>query len=161
MVPPLTVDAGPVRPPDAPVLCRFGALPLPDAFKYLLTPFPERIFTLTGRALQRTARERPGSWFEPSLVARRHEHHARLAATVVDCTPPHWQRAAGVIRQTVCRGEHASFPGAFVRRLAHDLTGQGWRAEFASFKDAPQTLGGLRLATPPPSGLTLHICANA
>ena len=35
------------------------------------------------------------------------------------------------------RGEHASFTGAFVGMLAHDLTGQGWTADFASFDYSP------------------------
>ena len=41
-------------------------------------------------------RESIGSWFEQALVARRQEHHADHAATVVEAQPPNWQRAAGL-----------------------------------------------------------------
>jgi xylan 1,4-beta-xylosidase len=36
------------------------------------------------------------------------------------------------------RGEHASFTGAFVGMVAHDLTGQGWTADFHAFDYIPQ-----------------------
>ncbi|MEY4982162.1 MAG: hypothetical protein RIR62_428 [Pseudomonadota bacterium] len=36
------------------------------------------------------------------------------------------------------RGEHASFTGAFVGMVAHDLTGQGWTADFHGFDYIPQ-----------------------
>jgi xylan 1,4-beta-xylosidase len=34
------------------------------------------------------------------------------------------------------RGEHASFTGAFVGVVAHDLTGQGWTADVTRFRYA-------------------------
>ena len=216
LVPPLTIPTGPARIADAPVQRLFNGTSLPGEFQWLRTPFPDRIFTLTGQALQLIGRESLGSWFEQSLVARRQDHHAYAAATTLDCAPPNWQRGAGLItyynrhkfhaalithepglgrcaRVISCpgdpsealvlpvpvtmpagpitlsvqvdgaaqqffwtaegttpqplggaldasvisdeggRGEHASFTGAFVGMVAHDLTGQGWRADFASF----------------------------
>ena len=44
--------------------------------------------------------------------------------------------AASQILDEGGRGEHGSFTGGFVGMVAHDLTGQGWRADFASFDDA-------------------------
>ena len=44
---------------------------------------------------------------------------------------------ASIISDEGGRGEHASFTGAFVGMLAHDLTGQGWSAEFLSFDYSP------------------------
>lgn len=35
------------------------------------------------------------------------------------------------------RGELASFTGAFVGMLAHDLTGQSWSSDFLSFDYSP------------------------
>ncbi|EKD59550.1 MAG: CP4-6 prophage, predicted xylosidase/arabinosidase, partial [uncultured bacterium] len=40
---------------------------------------------------------------------------------------------ASVISDEGGRGEHASFTGAFVGMVAHDLTGQGWSADFTRF----------------------------
>ena len=62
---------------------------LPPEFQWLRTPEPERIFTLTGRALRLHGRESLGSWFEQSLVARRQEHHAYRAETDLDADPRH------------------------------------------------------------------------
>jgi len=39
------------------------------------------------------------------------------------------------------RGEHASFTGAFVGMVAHDLTGQGWTADFLRFDYIPSRQG--------------------
>jgi len=44
---------------------------------------------------------------------------------------------ASVISDEGGRGEHSCFTGAFVGMLAHDLTGQGWTADFTSFDYAP------------------------
>ena len=95
MVPPLTVPAPAVRAADRPVRRRFTDR-LPEEFQWLRTPYPERIFRLTGHSLQLTGRESWGSWFEQALVARRQEHHAYQAATVVLADPPNWQRGAGL-----------------------------------------------------------------
>ena len=42
----------------------------------------------------------------------------------------------GAIRSRALR-EHASFTGAFVGVVAHDLTGQGWSADFTGFDYTP------------------------
>jgi xylan 1,4-beta-xylosidase len=219
LVPPLTLQ-GADRVPDA-VVSRVFDGALPPEFQWLRTPEPDRLFTMTGAALRLTGRESLGSWYEQALVARRQEHHAYTAATVLLADPPNWQRAAGlttyynrhkfhaallthepalgrVLRIVSCqgdwpgealtfgamvsvpdgpirlevrvdgaaqqflwsrpgaasqplggpldasvisdeggRGEHANFTGAFVGMLAHDLTGQGWTADFLSFDYAP------------------------
>ncbi|MBC2837376.1 glycoside hydrolase family 43 protein [Paragemmobacter straminiformis] len=96
MAPPVTVAAGAERLPDAPVLRRF-ATELPPEFQWLRTPYPGRLFTLTGSALRLTGRESLGSWFEQALVARRQEHHSYRAGTEVICEAPNWQRAAGLV----------------------------------------------------------------
>ena len=44
---------------------------------------------------------------------------------------------ASVISDEGGRGEHASFTGAFVGMTAHDLTGQGWTADFTEFAYSP------------------------
>ncbi len=44
---------------------------------------------------------------------------------------------ASIISDEGGRGEHASFTGAFVGMMAHDLTGQGWTAEFLNFDYLP------------------------
>lgn len=221
MLPPLMLPARADRRPDSALRRRFDGAGLPEEFQWLRTPFPERLFTLTGRTLRLKGRESIGSWFEQALVARRQEHHAYSASTLLDCDPPNWQRAAGLItyynrhkfhaalvthepgigrcltlvsclgdwpgealtfhgshalaegpvrigvevagavqRFSVAaegaalrqigpeldarilsdeggRGEHASFTGAFVGMVAHDLTGQGWEADFLSFDYVP------------------------
>ncbi|NUB45611.1 glycoside hydrolase family 43 protein [Fertoebacter nigrum] len=44
---------------------------------------------------------------------------------------------ASIISDEGGRGEHASFTGAFVGMVAHDLTGQGWSADFTRFDYHP------------------------
>ena len=44
---------------------------------------------------------------------------------------------AALISDEGGRGAHASFTGAFVGMLAHDLTGRGWTADFRSFDYTP------------------------
>jgi len=225
MAPPPTIDLPAKRRPDRPVHRSFQTRDLPPEFQWLRTPYPERLFTLTGQALRLTGRESLGSFFEQALVARRQEHHAYTAATVVMADPPDWQRAAGLItyynrhkfhaalvtreagigrcltlvsclgdwpgealtfhhhhplaegpvrievqvdgptqRFLVAtgdapmhpvgptldaslisdeggRGEHANFTGAFVGMVAHDLTGQGWTADFLRFDYMPSKGG--------------------
>lgn len=70
---------------------------LPPEFQWLRTPFPERLFHLTGQSLRLFGRESLGSWFEQSLVARRQEESAYSASTEILADPPNWQRAAGLI----------------------------------------------------------------
>ena len=211
-VPPVDMPGLPARKADRPIERVFTMDVLPDEFQWLRTPFPERLFTMTGAALCLTGRESLGSWFEQALVARRQEHHAYRAETEVLADPRGWQQAAGLItyynrhkfhaclvtqepevgrcvRVVSClgdwpgealtlgspvrvpdgpvrltvevdgakqrflangmevgpvldasvisdeggRGEHASFTGAFVGMVAHDLTGQGWSADFTRF----------------------------
>ena len=72
----------------------FNGLPLPIDFQWLRTPCPERLFTLTGRALRLHGRESIGSWFEQSLVAR------RQAALWRSWRP--WLAAFGVALPSTC-----------------------------------------------------------
>lgn len=97
LIPPASVPLAAQRVPDAPVRRVFDGTVLPPEFQWLRTPEPERLFTLTGHSLRLTGRESLGSWFEQALVARRQEHHAYTAATIVEAAPPNWQRAAGLI----------------------------------------------------------------
>ncbi|SPF77443.1 glycoside hydrolase family 43 protein [Pseudoprimorskyibacter insulae] len=69
---------------------------LPPEFQWLRTPEPDRIFRLTGDALQLIGRESIGSWFEQALVARRQEHHAYRAETSVSFDPTTYQHFAGL-----------------------------------------------------------------
>ena len=70
---------------------------LPDDFQWLRTPYPERIFTMTGSGLRLIGRESLGSWFEQALVARRQEHPAyRAETTIAAFTPTTYQQAAGL-----------------------------------------------------------------
>ena len=78
------------------VVYRFDSTDLPDAFQWLRTPEPERLFELTGSALRLFGRESLGSWFEQALVARRQEHLSYDAETLVDFTPQSYQQAAGL-----------------------------------------------------------------
>ncbi|MFM7444571.1 MAG: glycoside hydrolase 43 family protein, partial [Tabrizicola sp.] len=45
---------------------------------------------------------------------------------------------ASIVSDEGGRGEHASFTGAFVGVVAHDLTGQGWTADVTRFRYAPK-----------------------
>ena len=86
-----------IRRPDAPVVRRFDGTALPAEFQWLRTPYPERIFTLTGQALRLIGRESIGSWFEQALVARRQEHLSyRAETTLADFAPTTYQQAAGL-----------------------------------------------------------------
>ncbi|MEL6610145.1 MAG: glycoside hydrolase family 43 protein [Pseudomonadota bacterium] len=74
--------------------------PFPDAlpmeFQWLRTPDHDRLFALGDGALTLFGRESLGSWFEQSLVARRQEHHAYDAETVLDFDPHTYQQGAGL-----------------------------------------------------------------
>jgi len=72
--------------------CRY----LPEEFQWLRTPYPARLFTLTGSALRLHGRESIGSWFEQSLVARRQEDFAFRAETSVRFEPTTYQQVAGL-----------------------------------------------------------------
>jgi xylan 1,4-beta-xylosidase len=75
----------------------FTGSTLPEEFQWLRTPYPERLFTLTGSALRLIGRESAGSWYEQSLVARRQEHLTyRAETTVTSFDPTTYQQAAGL-----------------------------------------------------------------
>lgn len=74
-----------------------GCLPLP--LQWLRTPWPERLFSLSARPgwLRLYGRETVGSFFEQALVARRQEHFAFEASTILDFDPQDFQQSAGLI----------------------------------------------------------------
>lgn len=75
----------------------FSGDTLPSDFQWLRTPYPDRIFQMTGSALRLIGRESIGSWFEQALVARRQEHAVyRAETTISDFTPTTYQQAAGL-----------------------------------------------------------------
>ena len=215
-LPPTTLDLPGRRAPAGHVEHDFTGTELPPEFQWLRSPYPERLFTMTGSALRLTGRESLGSWFEQALVARRQDEPTYGAEADFHADPPNWQRAAGLItyynrhkfhaalitreeserlvtlvsclgdwpgegltfhgRYPVSegivtlgvsvdgpqqqfrvngvpvgpvldasiisdeggRGEHASFTGAFVGVVAHDLTGQGWTADVTRFCYVPK-----------------------
>ncbi|WP_425099538.1 glycoside hydrolase family 43 protein [Tropicibacter sp. S64] len=98
VVPRLEVPCAASNTP-APALNRvFNGAALPPEFQWLRTPEPERIFTLTGKALRLFGRESIGSWFEQALVARRQEHlsyHAETTLSAFD--PTTYQQNAGLV----------------------------------------------------------------
>lgn len=69
---------------------------LPDAFQWLRTPYPDRIFEVDG-CLRLIGRESIGSWFEQSLVARRQTHLKYSAETLVAFDPESYQQMAGLV----------------------------------------------------------------
>lgn len=84
---------------------------LPPEFQWLRTPYPEKLFQLTGSALRLVGHESLGSWFEQALVARRQEESAYSASTEVLADPPNWQRAAGLITYYNRHKFHAALIG--------------------------------------------------
>ena len=99
--PPLEVPA-PAGARPSPSRDRAGRVPLrrpalPQDFQWLRTPYPERLFTLTGDGAAPHGRESVGSWFEQALVARRQEHHRYRAETrLAAFAPDTYQQAAGL-----------------------------------------------------------------
>jgi xylan 1,4-beta-xylosidase len=75
---------------------RFDGPTLPIDFQWLRTPFPERLFALTGSCLRLTGRESLGSWFEQCLIARRQEEPSYRAEAQFEADPPSWQQAIGL-----------------------------------------------------------------
>jgi xylan 1,4-beta-xylosidase len=100
LVPAVEVEAPAGAPEPAaerPVEYRFDVPALPTDFQWLRSPYPERLFTLTGAVLRLHGRESLGSWFEQALVARRQEHHAYRAETrLAAFAPDTYQQAAGL-----------------------------------------------------------------
>ncbi len=74
----------------------FNGTELPLQFQWLRTPYPQRLFQLTGAALRLTARESIGSWFEQALVARRQQHFVFRAETELNFDPQTHQQLAGL-----------------------------------------------------------------
>lgn len=77
----------------------FKSATLPDAFQWLRTPYPERLFSLTERPgyLRLFGRESVGSWFEQALVARRQDSIHCSAETTLTFEPEDIQQFAGLI----------------------------------------------------------------
>ncbi|NYT75038.1 glycoside hydrolase family 43 protein [Halomonas sp. QX-2] len=77
----------------------FKSATLPDAFQWLRTPYPERLFSLTERPgyLRLFGRESVGSWFEQALVARRQDSIHCSAETTLIFEPEDIQQFAGLI----------------------------------------------------------------
>ena len=212
----LPLDA--VQTAPQPLRHDFSGPTLPPEFQWLRTPYPERLFTMTGSCLRLTGRESLGSWYEQTLIARRQEEPSYAARARFRADPPGWQQAVGlttyynrhkfhaalitreagarVVSLVSCegdwqresltfhglhacpegevtlgvivqgadqqftlngadigpvldaslisdeggKGEHASFTGAFVGVVAHDLSGQGWQADVTGFEYGPVDL---------------------
>jgi xylan 1,4-beta-xylosidase len=96
-LPPTTLDLPEVQLPSATTEHDFSGPELPEEFQWLRSPFPERLFKMTGTALRLTGRESLGSWFEQSLVARRQDEPTYEAEADLLADPPNWQRAVGLI----------------------------------------------------------------
>ncbi|GIL02181.1 MAG: glycoside hydrolase 43 family protein [Alphaproteobacteria bacterium] len=89
--------AGDPRPAAAPLIARrFDGAELPIEFQWPRSPFPQRLFELTGSHLRLFGRESIGSWFEQALVARRQEHFSFRAATELVFLPTTFQQVAGL-----------------------------------------------------------------
>ncbi len=101
MVPALMVEApagAPEPNPPRPVEAVFTGDTLPPDFQWLRTPYPDRIFQMTGTALRLFGRESIGSWFEQALVARRIEHFKyRIETRLSSFTPETYQHSAGLV----------------------------------------------------------------
>ncbi len=91
---PLPWDAP--APADAARVYDFSAPTLHPDFQWLRTPHPERLFRVGGGALTLIGRESIGSWFEQALVARRQQHHAFEAETLLEFEPDCYQEGAGL-----------------------------------------------------------------
>jgi len=122
--------------PFAPTPARtdFNSTQLPIDFQWLRTPYPEEIFSLTGRPgfLRLFGRETIGSLFRQSLVARRQQAHCVSAATVIEFEPQHFQHIAGL----VCYYNSAKF---HYLHLSHDSTNGKHLRVMSCIPDAPQS----------------------
>lgn len=83
--------------PQEPTRHTFTDSQLPSAYQWLRTPYTEKLFTLTGKALRLHGRESLGSWYASSLVARRQEHINFSAATKMTFKPDNFQKMAGLV----------------------------------------------------------------
>lgn len=77
----------------------FDGPALPDAFQWLRTPDPDRIFSLAARPgwLRLYGRETIGSQFTQALVARRPEAFRYAVETLIDYAPASYEQAAGLV----------------------------------------------------------------
>jgi xylan 1,4-beta-xylosidase len=77
----------------------FDAAQLPIDFQWLRSPWPDELFTLTGRPgfLRLYGRDTVGSLFHQALVARRQQSHCYSASARVEFAPHHFQQTAGLI----------------------------------------------------------------
>ncbi|MFS8152554.1 glycoside hydrolase family 43 protein [Vreelandella titanicae] len=87
------------KPPAHAERYEFKSATLPDAFQWLRSPYPERLFSLTERPgyLRLFGRESVGSWFEQALVARRQDSIYCSAETTLTFEPEDIQQFAGLI----------------------------------------------------------------
>ncbi|WP_299144289.1 glycoside hydrolase family 43 protein [uncultured Tateyamaria sp.] len=79
-----------------PITYDLNAPTLHPDFQWLRTPDSDRIFAATPLGLTLIGRESIGSWFEQGLVARRQEHAAYSASTLMSFDPVTYQQAAGL-----------------------------------------------------------------
>jgi xylan 1,4-beta-xylosidase len=84
--------------PAEPERYSFTPAGLPDAFQWLRTPYPDRLFSLTARPgfLRLYGREAIGGWYEQSLVARRQVSFDYDAETEVFAEPTSHLQLAGL-----------------------------------------------------------------
>jgi xylan 1,4-beta-xylosidase len=137
---PAPVDVAPAA--AGPVRRKLGG-DLPAEFQWLRTPEPDRIFREDADALVLIGRESIGSWFEQSLVARRQEHAAYMAETLVDFSPETYQHGAGLTTYYNRHKFHAAIitqePG--LRRALTLMSCAGdWPEGALSFPADPVTL---------------------
>jgi xylan 1,4-beta-xylosidase len=85
--------------PSAPARENFDGPELPIDFQWLRSPWPDELFSLTGRPgfLRLYGRETPGSLFTQALVARRQQSLCYSVSTIVEFEPRHFQQMAGLI----------------------------------------------------------------
>ena len=89
----------PAAPAQEAVRTTFAPGPLPQAFQWLRSPEPERLFSLDANPghLRIYGRQSPGTMFEHALLARRQTAHRYRAATRVDYEPRDFQSFAGLM----------------------------------------------------------------
>jgi xylan 1,4-beta-xylosidase len=97
-------------------------------------------------------RETVGSLFRQSLVARRQDSHCFSAATLVDCSPTHFQQMAGLI----CYYNSAKFHYFYVS--TDDAAGKHLRV-MSALPDSPQS-DAFTPAVPIPEGKRVHLRAE-
>jgi xylan 1,4-beta-xylosidase len=93
------LDVSPSPPRETAARYDFDGAELPLDLQWLRTPEPDRIFSLTARAghLRLFGRETIGSLFTQALIARRQQDFCYSASCAMECTPVHFQQAAGLV----------------------------------------------------------------